>query len=338
MEKLFFSYKEYIKEFENKMLNMDSLLNNENLVIDSGFTKNLVVFLMEINNLHSFITSLNIPNEELINFNNYYHKYLEKIIKKLQNLKTSNVDINTLINIINWMPYEMRYKNSSFTIFSLLKEVHSQIDIYDKLLSNVINRQTKFIDSNPYKIIESINSPRIIISSCLRYCIEIVIKSFVTNNENYLKNDTNVQTYSFEQTVKTLHNKKYDYWLKIIDVDKSNDDDKCYFYFRSDFWKYQELIKNFDYLSDNTHYRPKKDPNIWIEKMHNLPEKNDVYNDFIRLKQIYSELINSLKKHIIFFENGNHKLMVEIDFGNYNNIQPIKTKCLDDYKVFALEE
>lgn len=338
MENKLHNYDKCIEEFKSELSRIDSLLSTKDLIIDNNFLNTINIFFINIEYLFKLILSFNLSNEDLKDIIKYRHKYLTSIIKKIENLKTNDITLIKLINFIKWLPYKVRYISNAFTIFFLLKEVEHHLNIYNDILLEIIDKNMEFINSASCTYIDLINGKRLIISSCLRYCLEIVVKSFVNNNVNYLKNETNIKTHSFEGLIKTLNNKKYDYSLKTVDIENSDINNKYYFYYRSNFWEYKNLTKNYDYLSNNSHYRPNKDPNVEIEKLHNLPEKNDIAEDFEKLKKIYFEFIDSFKNHIIYFENGDYKLMVEIEFDDVYSVNPIKIKYLDDCKVSFLEK
>lgn len=204
--------------------------------------------------------------------------------------------------------YLIKYHDSLEKIKILLEKSADSLERFEKKLNDLKTQIEKniFKPELPDFLIDKITS-----ALYLRYVIEIVISLFVSNNKNNLKNNKKINTGRVIKVIDILYEEEN------IDIGifKGEVNDNSITLYMHNFWTREELIKNYNFLSQQIHRFHELNEN-WTSSKYsshlNLIDNNYEanYKIFQELKNIGIIIYNTLYNHMISIEND--KVIIEI--------------------------
>lgn len=305
------------KEFLDLCLVIEHYWREESIKYNEE--KNILNFLELINNFNNSFDGIDFEKLEKNTIDKIKKKHNEitNLFKEKIKFMIPNKNLNYLNEkIIYFLPYIIRYNINMKKIEDMLDKANSYILKIENELNNPIKKINNFFD------ISELCSYELLAATLLRYIIEIVVNQSILNNNGKINNKcSKFYDISFADLINKLNEEEIDYTINSLDDTYSKEEFK-FKYFKNDFWK---NIKNtYKELNKIIHYQLENDENIKSDDINSYINKNKPYVDNIKcLRKIHDYIYLSLKKHIVFFENGNCKAICNdfnINLQNINNI------------------
>lgn len=309
-KKLCLEIEKYIKEESFKYDEIENLQN---------YSK----FLIDLNDQYKNINFKELGHENLSKINKTFNKTYTLIWKKMGFLIPNEQCSYHISKFCEYFPYIRRYEINLKKISKLLKSVQINIDNFD-------SESIKFLDnSNLFENTYNVEVINYILSAAiqLRYCIEIIINQSILNNMNKLKNNYKSHLEdNFSETLSYLNKNQVDYVVKTL-FSKEELVKNEFKYYKSEFWL--NIASWYQYLNSIVHYQVKYDLNLSInntiieneKKYSNYVEKELIFPNIQKVKDIYKYLYNTIENHIISFENDECYVIIKdfkIDYNNLN--------------------
>lgn len=318
-------------ENEQKILNIYDSIKKCCIIINTSYTKNLLLFILNdisgifIKDYSDFINKINKTYEDIINSNK---KYLKKNYKI--GLNTSEILLNNKLNAYNNSLYELYIGDIiDLVVFETL--IEKSIILNKSNLIYIINYMFSIINNlnNFLKISLSNNVDKFIkFFLCRLAHIKLKISCYIFENYSSIIID-NIYPNLYKNYIECLYSLLINSWSKLdfyIKLQIINNNIPCYIKF---FIKYQNYmlknINNFDksiILLKNIYYNLTE---TVILIYSNLSKKCDITN--YKNKEDKKQFIKNSRNNINMLDLANYNSDYILQYDNFNNIQLINN-CL----------